>query len=306
VKGVRSRNGPSVKRLVEQIMSTQANGLVPSTKEKRPAMKTTGRRWAAVSLLALASVGVAGCRRPLPGGTDPAGSAGTAPAAAEGTTTSTTGSAPTTVTTDKKAPTKPPTTPPAAPASIRSVDLDSATYPTAACPPAYRLPGGTFTMRGGHAGAPFDGPSRGESGIGVDRRAETYGDLDGDGREDVAVHLNCGIARSDGLSDGVAVMGLRDGRLHTLAAIPDSGVPATGVEDVTHPDGSVTREPVALEYQVVTGMHVADGLLEVQWLQSMLGGDALGQGYNVTVTYRIHDGRADQVRVSERVPRPRG
>jgi hypothetical protein len=284
-----------VERLVERIMGTHAHG---TTKMKH----TTGRRWAAASLLALAMVGVAGCRRPLPPGAEPGAPVGTAPAATDAPpSTVTVPTTATTATTRKPGPTKP-----GAPASVRAVDLDSATYPTAACPASYRTPGETFTLRGGHAGVPVDGAGRGETGIVVDRQGETYGDLDGDGRDDVAVSFMCGLAHSDGLSHGVAVMGLRDGRLHTLATIPDSGVPATGVEDVTHPDGSVTRQPVDLEYQLVKGMRVADGLLEVQWRQAMLGGDALGQGYNVTVMYRIEDGRATQVAVSERVPVPRG
>src|SRR4051794_12562349 len=152
---------------------------------------STGRRWAVVSLLALAAVGTAGCRRPLPSGADPVGDGGPPPAAA-GTTTSTT----TTSTTTGSTPSSPaPRTrgpggapgsrPGPHPASVRSVDLDRASYPTAACPSAYRLEGDTFTLRSGHAGVPVDGADRGEIGIGVDRKGEAYGDLDGDGREDV-------------------------------------------------------------------------------------------------------------------------
>jgi hypothetical protein len=192
---------------------------------------------------------------------------------------------------------------PTQPASVRDVDLRNATYPTAACPERFRMAGDTFTLRDGFAGALPNGPlGPGLSDVGVEFKDAVYGDVNGDGRDDVAVRFMCGVAFSGALSDGIAVMEVRHGRFTPLASISRSGVPATGVEAVTNPDGTVSYVPFTLEYELVEAMVIEGCTLRVHWVQDTLRDDVLADGYDVRVTYRVEGGQALIVS-SDRQPR---
>jgi hypothetical protein len=175
--------------------------------------------------------------------------------------------------------------------SIRTADLANATYPTAACA-AYCLPGDTFTLVDGRAGSPPDLTTLPQpwptDTRGVELGAVAYGDLTGDGAEDAAVVLTCYLANSDALTRGVAVVTMTPTGPATIAMLPRSQVPALGVFVVHDEHGTpIGLEERELQYDLAEQIQITDGLLVVHWFQTSLGGDALGDGYDVTARYRI-------------------
>ena len=198
-----------------------------------------------------------------------------------------------------------PTTGARPPATWADIDLGSLTLPTAACVEAYRMPGETFTLTGGHAGAL---PSRDETatsanvGPGVELLAPAvFGDLDGDGRDEAVIQILCGLAYSDGLSNSVVVLRLVDGRPAVAALLLDSGTGASIDRPVVDDDRSPVRyESGPAGYDSAQDVAVEGGLLRVTWRQFDLG----FAGITATVRYRIADGRAAIVGTPVRVPVP--
>jgi hypothetical protein len=100
--------------------------------------------------------------------------------------------------------------------------------------------------------------------------------------------LTCYLANSDALTRGVAVVTMSPTGPVTIAVLPRSLVPAVGVFTVHDEHGNpVGVEERELEYDLAEQIEIADGLLVVHWFQTSLGGDALGDGYDVTARYRI-------------------
>jgi hypothetical protein len=163
--------------------------------------------------------------------------------------------------------------------SIRDVDLRNATYPVGVCFEGLGPPGDTFTLHDGTSAGP---------GTVVNLTAVAYGDVTGDGREDVAVVIYCGPPNSDAGDGVVALLDVVDGgRLSVLATLASSGADVSGtfVVQPVDPRGEVTTRTEAMDERP-SRLAVTGGRLTVTWyLGGLAGGDATG-AYDLDVTYR--------------------
>lgn len=165
--------------------------------------------------------------------------------------------------------------PPPAAASIRAIDPGAATYPTSVCPDAFRPPGEALALVDGRFGAEW-GRERASGGpaIGVRYDSVSYGDLTGDGQDEAAVTLTCFLAQSDGFQSVVAVLGMWEGELVTLASLQRSGTTSTDADG--HPLG-----------EAVTSVVISGEQLIVGWCRSAPLGQPEVPDRDVTVGYRL-------------------